>query len=184
MPRALAYLGQAVIYALIALCLGSFATSPAHRPFPDGKAQLLLSFSHGGQRKGACRKLSREEIAEMAANMRRAELCPRERLPVTVELALSGEVIYRAELPPTGLSGDGASQAYQSFMLEPGSYEIAARLRDSARGEGFDYEDHARVVLAPGQRLAIDFRSAKGGFIFGTRRAGPDSPSEPASPSG
>lgn len=177
MPRALAYLGQAAVYALVALCLGSFATSPSHRPFPDGKAQLLLSFTHVGQHKGACRKLTREEIAETAANMRRAELCPRERLPLTVELTVSGEVIYRAELPPTGLSGDGAAQAYRSFVLEPGSYEIDARLRDSARGEGFDYEDRAQVTLAPGQRLAIDFRSEKGGFIFGAGRAAPASPS-------
>ena len=176
MPKVFAIPGQAVLYALIALCLGSFATSPAHRPFPEGQAQLMLSFSHNGQRKGECRKLSRAEIAETAANMRRAELCPRERLPVTVELSLSGAVIYRAELPPTGFSDDGASQAYQSFMVAPGSYEITARLRDSAREEGFDHENTEQVTLAEGQRLAIDFRSDKGGFVFGARGAGQRTP--------
>lgn len=173
MPKLLAYLGQAVVYALVALCLGSLATDPPHRPFPEDKAQLLLSFSHIGHRKEACRKLSREEIAEMAANMRRAEICQRERLPVTVELAVSGAVIYRAELAPTGLSSDGAAQAYQSFVMVPGRHLVTARLRDSARGEGFDYEDSTQVTLAPGQRLAIDFRSEKGGFMFGGQRPDP-----------
>ena len=40
MPKVFAFLGQAVLYALVALCLGSFATSPVHRPFPEGQAQV------------------------------------------------------------------------------------------------------------------------------------------------
>ena len=167
MSRGLAYLGQAVVYGLVALCLGAFATWPAYRAFPEGKAELLLAFSHNGQRKEECRKLSREEMAEIAANMRRSEVCGRERLPVAVELAISGDVIYRDLLQPTGLSSDGASQVYQSFVVEPGRHEIVARLRDSDRETGFDEESRATVALAAGQRLVIDFRADMGGFLFG-----------------
>jgi hypothetical protein len=92
--------------------------------------------------------------------------CARERLPITVELLLDGEPLYQAVLPPTGLAGDGPSRAYQRFAVPPGRHELSARLRDSDRGEGFDYERTAVVELAPAQSLAIDFRAEMGGFVF------------------
>lgn len=168
MLNGLRYLGQAAVFGLIALCLGYFADSPSVTLFPPERAQLLLSFSHGGQRVGECRKLTREEIAKMAANMRRAELCPRERHPISVELELSGEPLYRAEVPPTGLSGDGASQVYQRFTVAPGKHHLVARLRDGARTEGFDFESAADIELEPKQNYVVDFRAEHGGFIFGS----------------
>lgn len=170
MAKPLAYLGQAVVYGLIALTLGYFSMRPAFRHFADDQAQLLVSFAHKGEHKVPCRKLTREEIAELAANMRRTELCSRERLPIYVELTLSGEPIYSASLPPTGLSSDGASQAYQNFTVAPGRYQLVARLRDSARESGFDYEATADVDLEPGENYVIDFRSEMGGFLFGPNR--------------
>jgi hypothetical protein len=170
MLRPLPLLGQLVVYVLVALALGYFSDRPAYRHYPADRAQLTLSFTHVGQHVGACRKLTREEIAETAANMRRAVVCPRERLPLLVELALSGEVIYRDTLPPTGLSSDGAAQAYQRFSVAPGSYHIEARLRDSGRSEGFDYSAGRQVDLSAGENYVIDFRSEMGGFIFGAGR--------------
>ncbi|MDX1381925.1 MAG: hypothetical protein R3233_12430, partial [Xanthomonadales bacterium] len=61
MPKPLAYLGQAALYAAIAALLGYFSTSPAYERFPADKAQLVLSFTHVGQRATPCRKLSRAE---------------------------------------------------------------------------------------------------------------------------
>ena len=83
-----------------------------------------------------------------------------------MELLLDGEPLYQAVLPPTGLAGDGPSRAYQRFAVPPGRHELSARLRDTDRAEGFDYERTAMVELAPAQSLAIDFRSEMGGFIF------------------
>lgn len=167
MPKVLAYFGQAVVYGLIALVLGYFSTSPAYQSFPENKAQVILSFSHVGQRKEPCRKLTPQEIAETAANMRRAEVCPRERLPVTVELMLSNKTVYSATVPPTGLSKDGASRIYKRFAVAPGHYRLLARLRDGPQNAGFNYESETEIDLAPGQSFVVDFRSEMGGFLFG-----------------
>lgn len=166
MPRPLQFLGQGLVYLVIALLFGLFSDWPRFTYFPAEQAQIMLSFAHGAQRKGECRKLSAEEIAELAPNMRRPEICPRERLPVLVELTLDGQALYRESLPPSGLSGDGPSQVHQRFVVEPGSHEITVRLRDSARSEGFDYERSETITLRERQNFVIDFRSDRGGFVF------------------
>ena len=164
---AVRYAGQGLVYALLALVLGYLSDSPAYTHFPPDRAQIKLSLAHGAARKGGCRRLSAEEIARLPPNMRRPTECPRERLPVVVEIILDDAVLYRASLPPTGLAGDGPSRAYRRFAVAPGPHRLVARLRDSERDEGFDYERAAWIELAPGQSLAIDFRAETGGFIFG-----------------
>ena len=166
MPKAARILGQVLVYGIIAVTLAVFANGPTYVRFPEDKAQIVLSFSHGAQRKGGCRKPTAEELAEMPANMRRQEICPRERLPVLVELKLDDELLIAASLPPSGLSGDGRSQIYRRFQVDPGRHRLVARLRDSDRQEGFDYERAATVELAPGQNLVVDFRSEMGGFLL------------------
>ena len=170
MRKALALVGQIAVYGLTALIFAVFSTHPTYKAFPEDKAQILLSFSHVGQREGECRKLTREEIEEMAANMRRTELCPRGRLPVTVELELSGQVIYQAVLRPTGLSSDGASQVHRRFTVEPGAHHLVARLREDAGNEGFDYQDATDIELQAGENFIVDFRSEMGGLLGGTGR--------------
>jgi hypothetical protein len=98
--------------------------------------------------------------------MRKAVECPRERLPVTVELDLDGEPLYAETLPPTGLSGDGPSRAYQRFVVPPGRHRLVARMRDTARTEGFDHIHETDIDLRPGQSLAIDFNPVAGTFIL------------------
>lgn len=160
------YLGQAVLYGLVAVLFGYLSANPSYTHFPPDQAMVRLSFAHGADRRGECRRLSAEEIAETPPNMRVAMICPRERLPVLVELELDGALLYSAELPPTGLSGDGPSRAYQSFTVAPGLHTLTARLRDTARADGFDYDAATDVDLAPGQHFVIDFRDDIGGFVF------------------
>ena len=165
MANPLGYLGQGAVYGLLALGIGYFSDRPAHTHFPPDLALIKLSFAHGA-RKEDCRPRTAEELANLPPNMRRPKVCSRERLPVAVELLLDGEPLYKAVLPPTGLAGDGPSRAYQRFAVPPGQHELTARLRDTARAEGFDYERTVVVDLAPAQSLAIDFRGEMGGFIF------------------
>ena len=47
-----------------------------------------------------------------------------------------------------------------------GPHRIEARLRDSKREQGYDFESAADVDLAPLQNLAIDFKADQGGFLF------------------
>lgn len=166
----LRYAGQAVVYAAFAALLGYFSNAPAYERVPSGSALIKLAFAHGAERKGDCRRLTHEELMELAPNMRKPVVCPRERVPVTVELTVDGEVLYEAVLPPTGLSGDGPSRAYQRFTIPAGAHTIGVRLNDTGENAGnagaFDYVTERDVVLAPSEILAIDFQAKSGGFIF------------------
>jgi hypothetical protein len=158
--------GQVIAYALFAVVIGYFATRPAYTHLAPGKAVIKLSFSHAGQHKGECRQLTQEELNKLPPNMRRPMDCPRERLPLLIELELDGQLLYQDELPPSGLAGDGASTAYKKFPVDSGQHHLVARLRESGRTDGFDYEKEAEVTLAPQQNFVIDFRPELGGFLF------------------
>jgi hypothetical protein len=166
MTRVLAYLGQAAAYVLFAVVVGYLATSPAYTHLEPGKAVIKLSFSHAGEHREPCRRLSQEELNALPPNMRRPTECSRERVALLVELELDGEVIYREQLPPSGLASDGASTAYRKFPVSAGKHRIVARLRDKRDSEGFDYEKADEISLAPKQNLVVDFRPELGGFLF------------------
>lgn len=171
MAKTLIYLAQIPVYFVIAILLGFFSSEPEYNAAATGGSQLLLSVSHIGQPISPCRKLTPSEIESLAANMRRTEICPRERLPLFVQIELSGELVYDEVLPPSGLSGDGSAQAYRRITIEPGNYHLSARLRDSNRVEGFDFEQSDEVTLKAGEIFVIDFRSELGGFIFDAGRS-------------
>ncbi|MGH6952991.1 MAG: hypothetical protein ACREGL_02345 [Alphaproteobacteria bacterium] len=166
MTKLLRYAGQAGVYLLVAVAFGYLSDSPSYTHFPPDQALITLSFSHGGKPAGPCRRLSADEIAKLPPNMRRPMDCPRERLPVRVELALDGAVLYRRVLAPSGLWGDGPARAYARFRVAPGPHRLGARLADSARTEGFDYAREGEITLAPRQNFVVDFRAETGGFLF------------------
>ena len=89
----------------------------------------------------------------------------RERLPVTVELLLDGSRCIRRCCRRRGSPATGR-RGYQRFAVPAGRHELIARLRDSDRRDGFDYERTATIELAPAQSVAIDFRPEMGGFVF------------------
>lgn len=152
--------------AMAALITGAAALSawPAYRSLPEGAAMLKLSFSHGGARN--CRPMTEAELAKLPPNMRRKQICERRRAAVHVVLEIDGAPAFRAELPPSGLAGDGPSRVYEKFTLPAEPHQIAVRLRDSGRAEGFDHAAERRVELAPGQSFVIDFSPVAGGFVF------------------
>lgn len=162
----LRYLGQVLFFALVIFVIGWFSAAPPYARVPTDSALIKLSFAHGAEKKGECRKLSPDELAKLAPNMRRPTICPRERLPVDIEVLIDDAVVYADRLPPTGLAGDGPSRTYERFTVPAGEHRIVLRLRDSDRTAGFDYITERRVTLAPGQSLAVDFDSVQGGFRF------------------
>ncbi len=166
MGKAFQYSGQVIVYAAIAAFIGYFASRPIYHQFPEGHAQIKLSFAHGAARAKECRRLTSQEIAKLPPNERRPNTCERARIAMHVQLDLDGKIIYDARLEPTGLAGDGPARAYQKFAVMPGPHKLIARLRDSRDTNEFDYETHHEVVLEPGQNLAVDFKSDAGGFIF------------------
>jgi hypothetical protein len=166
MLKAPQYIGQFIAYALFAMVVGYFATQPAYTHLGQDEALIKLSFSHAGAHIRECRKLTQEELNRLPPNMRRPTDCPRERVALLIELELDDNLIYRDALPPSGLSSDGASTAYQKFAVPAGAHRLVARLRDSRRKSGFDYESTVNVSLTPQQNFVIDFRPERGGFLF------------------
>ncbi len=166
MHKVMRYAGQGLFFALVAAFVGYFSSKPTYRQMSDGMAQIKLSFAHGAARKIDCRRLSSKEIALLPAKDRRPNTCARERIPLHVRLTVDGEILYEEELPPSGLSSDGAARTYQKFVVPAGAHVIVAQLRDSKRAVGFDYETTHRTTLSPLQNLAIDFKADTGGFLF------------------
>jgi len=158
-------LGGAATAAVVA-AVALFSAWPSHRTIPPGAGILKLSFVHGGDRQARCRPLTRREIDALPPNMRRKEICERGRPPVYVEIEVDGAILHRASLAPGGIAGDGPSSIYERFVLPAGRHDVAVRLRDTARAEGFDHAAERRVSLAAGQNLVIDFLPAAGGFVF------------------
>jgi len=166
MSRALRLSGQFAVIATLFAAVAWLSDHPTYRQIPEGSALMMLTFVHGADRRGECRRLSPEEIAKLPPNMRRVQDCPRARRPIYVELDVDGRNVYRASLPPTGIAGDGPSRVYQRFVLPARAYDLTVRMRDTARSEGFDHERRDTIDLVAGQLLVIDYRPESGEFIF------------------
>ena len=166
MPSLTQYAGQALLYAAFAAAIGTFASWPDHNQLPADSAQIKLAFNHSGARVEDCRKLTAQELSKLPSNKRKPNNCSRERVPIAIQLMIDGILLYEAVLPPSGLSSDGQARAYQKFIVSAGKHVIQARLRDSNRAEGFDYESRFEGELASRQNLAIDFKAEQGGFLF------------------
>ena len=157
--QALAYLGLMGIIAYL-------SASPAYDYASSDMAAIKLSLSHAADGVKPCVRLTPAQIAELAPNMRRAEQCERERLPLTVRLEIDGELLAEIEAPPSGLWKDGPASVYERFEVEPGRHAIMAKLRQSARPDGWDFTYSEEVTLEAGRYFTITFRAESGGFRF------------------
>jgi hypothetical protein len=157
---------QAITYAAFAIIVGYLSASPAYDYADSGKATIKLSLSHAANRVKPCVRLTPEEIARLAPNMRRSESCERQRLPLTVELEIDGETAANVRALPSGLWNDGPASIYERLEVEPGAHTITARLRDSDRSEGWDYTHTEDAMLVSGRYFTITFRAETGGFSF------------------
>ena len=157
---------QAILYALFAVGLGYFSLSPAYQYADEGMATVKLSFSHAAARVEECVQLTLDQINERALAGKPVSECARERLPLTVELEIDGVVVFRDEPQPSGLWSDGPASVYTRFDVDPGTYTITARLRDTARDDGWDYTHTQDAVLRPGRYFTITFRAETKGFRY------------------
>lgn len=157
---------QAATYAGFAAVVGYLSAAPAYDYADPGNATIKLSLSHAANRVKPCVRLTAEQIAELAPNMRRPEVCERARLPLFVELDIDGETVASIEAAPSGLWNDGPASVYERFEVEPGTHTITARLRDSGRAEGWDHTHSEDVTLVAGRYFTVTFRAETGGFSF------------------
>ena len=165
MKQVLRLAAQAVLYAAFVAVVGYFSTSPAYVHLAPGEAVVKLSVSHAGERKEACRTRTAAELAKLAPNMRSPTVCPRERVPVHIVVAVDGATVFDVVAPPTGFARDGASNVYRRLTVPAGHHHVRAELADTPDGR-VRYSSDADVDLAPGRLLVIDFDSEAGGFVF------------------
>ena len=166
MNKVIAISCQVLLYALFAATVGRFATMPPYRYADADMASIKLSLSHAADRIEPCVPLTADEIRELAQNMRRTETCERQRMSLYVEIDIDGVTVASVAAEPSGIWNDGPSSVYERFEVAPGRHTVAARLRDTARTEGWDYERAADVDLVPGRYLTITFKAETGGFHF------------------
>lgn len=154
------------LLALFAVFIGYFSASPGYEYASADRASVKLSLSHATNRAQPCVTLTPKEISELAPNMRQAQRCERERLPLTVELDVDGNTVIRLVAPPSGLWSDGPASIYETFELAAGQHRITARLRDTARADGWDYSHTEDVNLEVARYFTVTFRAKSGGFNF------------------
>ncbi|MGI9272794.1 MAG: hypothetical protein ACR2QT_13535 [Woeseiaceae bacterium] len=166
MNKVMRLLLQVLAYGSFAVVAGYLSASPNYEYGSSDLAVVKISLSHATERIEPCVLLTPEEIAQLAPNMRRTEQCERARLPLSIELDIDGELVLAMEAPPSGLWGDGAASVYQRFEVAPGPHQLSARLRDTAREDGWDYTLTSDVNLVAGRYLTVTFRAENGGFEF------------------
>lgn len=162
--KLLRYLLQALNYSVFMALVWYFATAPSIRIIADDEAMITIAFAHAGELREPCRKLSAEELAQLAPNMRKLEDCPRERSPVTIEAYLDGEALYSEILQPPGLFDDGGVDVYHSSKISSGSHRLVLLMNDSVLVKGFNHNFDREVTIDPAHVLLVDFDS-RYGFI-------------------
>lgn len=158
------YSGQILLYGVFMALIGYLSIRPVYSPIAPGQALIKLSFAHQGKLMSKCRQRSVEELAKLPPNMRTPLDCPRGRAPVWVQLRVDGRTLLDRSIAASGLSRDGASYAYERFVVPAGEHHLRVRLRDRPRERGFDYQRSATVQLAARQVLVVDFNARAGGF--------------------
>ena len=159
-------LTQLVLYAAFAAFIGYLSVAPPYRYADPGVASVKLSLSHAADRIAECVKLTPDEINARARRGEPLSECERERLPLTVEIDIDGDTVLHVTAAPSGLWSDGPAPVYERFDVAAGRHTITARLRDSAREQGWDYEHTETRELRPGRYFTIRFRAENGGFAF------------------
>lgn len=166
MHKVIAVMLQILTFFVFAALIAYLSASPSYHYASSELTTVKLSLSHATDRVEPCVKLTPKEVSELAPNMRRAERCERERLPLQVELQVDGEIVIRIDASPSGLWNDGPASIYERFDLAPGTHKITARLRDTSRTVGWDYNHTENVELKAGHYFTVTFRAENGGFRF------------------
>lgn len=145
--------------------IGLSVAPPYHYSDPE-MAQIKVNIIHAATPVGGCRKRSREELEELAPNMRRPTICPRERNTLDLEIELDGETLVLQKARPSGLWGDGPGSIYEKFAVKPGRHQISIKMRDSGNEDVWDYVQEATIDLQPSQNFVVNFATSKGIFLL------------------
>lgn len=165
-PRNTAGAVQVAAFVAFAALLAWLSFDPPYRPLDANQALVRVIVVHAGERLVPCRRVSAEELAQRAPNMRAPEECVRGRHTVPVRVELGGQVLVDEQLAPSGLARDGAAQIYRRVAVPAGRYLLRVRVHDAPRRGARAWERAEEVQLSPGRVLTIDFRPEAGGILL------------------
>lgn len=151
------WLGQAVFYVLVAGFVAYLADSPSYRPIAPDQAEMKLVVRHSGKLLGECRTLAGKELDDLAPNMRAPTVCPREKSPLFIEMAIDDQVVYEQTVTPSGLHNDGILALYETFTLDAGRTNLEIRVKDDTRADDFSHRLKETVELDPERILVLEF---------------------------
>ena len=158
MDKVTRYLGQALLYVLFFVPLAYITHQPNHQHLGEDMAVLKVAIRHAGQIIGECTPISAMEQAGQAANMQHAEICPRERSPLQLDLLLDGNTLYSAAVPASGLHSDGVSSMYQRFNVPTGPHHVQLRMNDDVTVDGPTWQLEQDIQLQPAQVMVATFK--------------------------
>ena len=162
MARPSQYLGQALLYGLFFVPLVYFTSAPLYQHQDADAGTLKLAVRHVGKIVGECEQLDAEQYANLPANMKRPEICPRERSPLQIEMRLDDETLYRATVPASGLHSDGVSSMYRRFAIPAGTHRLQLSMNDDVAEDAPTWELERDIEVAPAQVVVVSF---KDGFL-------------------
>ena len=158
--------GQIAATAALLAVVCYLASGPGYRYFGPEEALVKLSITHATQRREACHRRTKEELEKLPPNMRAANQCSRERVPMELAIEVDGKRVMAATAQPAGLSKDSAASVYRLFRVPAGRHTLAVRMRDSLRSEGYDFTAEQVVEMKPHAVLVVDFDDDAQAFRF------------------
>ncbi len=155
---------QVVNYTIFMAMVWFFSIKPPFQQLRADQAVVTLAFGHAAKVVAQCKRLSAEELAKLAPNMRKPMDCPRERSPVNIELKLDGNVVVKDVLNAPGLYQDQGVDYYQNIRVPAGTHTLAVWMNDDVNTSGPTYQHEQTVSLSPAQRLVVTFDAKGEGF--------------------
>lgn len=152
--------------AAFGLLLAALSVAPAYEQLPADSGLLRLSMAVAGTRLQPCRELTPEEIARLAANMRSAQACPRERANVRVLLWINGVLAVDAVVSPRGWANDGEATLYRRIVLPAGRHRLRVAVNEDERQARFHHDVQVDRELRPGQVMIVSFDRETAGVEF------------------
>lgn len=163
MDKAKRYLGQMLLYGMFFVPLVYITSNPLYTHQQAHMATLKVAVRHAGKIVGECTRLSSEEYAKLPANMKRPEVCPRERSSLRLEVQLDGDVLYAETVPASGLHSDGVSSIYLRFSVPAGQHRLRLAMNDDVSVEGDTWQLDQVIDLQKRQVMVVAFKE---GFVI------------------
>lgn len=157
---------QAVAYALFCLPIYYFSSMPPYIYLDAGQAELKLAFNHAGELQVECLQRSREELLKLAPNMRRPNVCARERSPLRLDLSIDGKLLAKKVFRSPGLHEDGTVFVYAKFPIPSGEHTLSVHMNDNVRVEGYTAQGEQKMKVAAGAEILVGFDHVSGKFTF------------------